>query len=35
MTPNRKLLALLLIVWCPLANAQDPVEGKDDEPCRS
>lgn len=32
MTPNRKLLALLLIVWCPLANAQDPVEGKDDEP---
>ena len=32
MTPNKKLFVLLLIVWCPLANALDPVDGKDDEP---
>ncbi len=32
MTTNKKLFVLLLIVWCPLADAQDPVEGKDDEP---
>jgi hypothetical protein len=31
MTPNKKLSVLLLIVWCPLANALDPVDGKDDE----
>lgn len=27
MTPNKKLFVLLLIVWCPLANALDPHKG--------